>query len=554
MEGKMYQQLKLAVDRRATQIWVLNVGDIKPMEISLSYAMSLAWDINCTSPEKVPYFYQKYAEREFGSEHGQEIAALLLKHDSLVALRRHEHIEPDTFSILNYREAEIIVASWASLEDRAKRINNQLSDDAKPAFFQLVLHPIRASHIFTSLRVAQATNIMYGLQRRNSTNKIARQVLELFDADYKLSEEYHSMLGGKWNHIMRQPHFGYGDTWHAPSRDLIAGLSYVQIRQDSNPIVGQMGVAVEGSEGVRPGRTNEESDRTHPSRKDLVPGLTLPPTDRYVVSSPYFEIFTRGSIDIHWSAEASESFIELSASFGVLGHNREDQRVEIILDWSSVSPNFEETILIHIRSTAGDYEQVHLPVSGRTVPEDFHGFVESDGHVSLHASSFNQLNPATPTASKYYIEHPYLGRTLGGGIALKAQLSSNLRPPALQYDVYTFSEIKNITITLYFTTCLDTDPSQPITYCLAFDDTILEGVPLLKLSTSSPGSGELPNGWADAAQDCVWIRKHSFPSRGADRHTIRFWPGSTDLVIEKIVVDLGGIRKSYLGPPESMRV
>lgn len=524
------------------------------MELPLTYLMSLAWDINSTSPTSVPQFYQSYAEREFGSEFGKELASLLLGHDRLIALRRHEHIEPDTFSILNYREAEFIVERWSNLEDRAMRLSNQLPEIAKPSFFQLVLHPIRASHICTKLRVSQALNIMYGLQRRNSTNRMARQVLELFDEDYKLSEEYHSMLGGKWNHMMRQPHYGYGDTWHAPSRDLITGLSYVLMRQDSNPIVGQMGVAVEGSKGVRPGRTNEESDRTHPSRKDLIPGLTLPCINRYAVSRPYFEIFARGSIDIHWSAEASDSFISLSTPSGSLNHDGDDQRVEITVDWSSVPTNFDDMVLIHIRSTAGDYEQVHLPVSGRTLPEHFQGFVESDDHVSMHASNFTLLDPATARPGDCYIHHPFLGRTSGGGMALNPQLSFDLTPPALQYDIYTFSNTKNISVILYFTTCLDTDPSHPLSYSLAFDDLVLERVRLLEQPSSSPGSGELPNGWADAAQDCVWLRKHSFDSTGAGTHSIRFWTASTDLVIEKIVVDCGGVRKSYLGPPESMRI
>jgi hypothetical protein len=52
----------------------------------------------------------------------------------------------------------------------------------------------------------------------------------------------------------------------------------------------------------------------------------------------------------------------------------------------------------------------------------------------------------------------------------------------------------------------------------------------------------------------VWIRKHSFPSGRAGGHTVRFWSRSPELVVEKIVVDYGGIRKSYLGPPESMRI
>lgn len=554
MKGKLYQQLKLAVDRKATQIWVVNVGDIKPMELPLTYLMSLAWDITCASPSSGPQFYRAYAKREFGSEFEEEIADLLLGHDRLVATRRHEHIEPDTFSVLNYREAELIADRWAKLELRAKKLHEQVSEDAKPALFQLVLHPIRASRIYTDLRVTQALNAMYGLQRRNSTNKMARKVLALFDEDYELSEEYHALLGGKWNHMMRQPHYGYGNTWHAPSRDLITGLSYVQIRQDSNPIAGQMGIAVEGCQGVRPGLTNEESDRTHPSRKDLIPGLTLPPINRYAVSPPYFEIFTRGSTDIQWSAEVFESFTALSVSSGILARDGDDQRVEIALDWKTIPHTFDKTILIHIRSTAGDYEQVHLPVSGAMAPESFHGFVESDGNVSILASNFTQLNPPGAKAEDSFIHHLFLGRTSGGGMALKAQPSSDFDPPGLQYDIYAFSETRQIAITLYITTCLNTDPSHPITYSLAFDDSIVEQVSLLELPPSAPGSGELPKGWEEAAKDCVWMRKHSFASSGAGKHSIRFWPGSAELAMEKLVVDFGGVRKSYLGPPESMRV
>jgi hypothetical protein len=554
LKGKLHHQLKAAAERKASQIWVVNVGDIKPMEFPLTYLMSLAWNVNCTSPRTVPQFYQAFAEREFGSKLGKEIANLLLGHDRLVALRRHEHIEPDTFSILNYKEAESIVSRWSILENSATNLSQQLPEYARSAFFQLVLHPIKASHICTKLRVSQALNVLYGLQRRNSTNRMARQVLELFDKDFELSEEYHAMLGGKWNHIMRQPHYGYGDTWHAPSRDLITGLSYVQTRQDSNPIVGQMGVAVEGSQGIRPGRTNEESDRTHPSRKDLVPGLTLPPFDRYAVSNPYFEVFTRGSTDIHWSAYASESFVTLSTSSGVLNHEGDDQRIEISLSWDAVPTHFEDTVLIHIRSTAGDYEQVHLPISGRKVSENCLGFVESDGHVSIHAVNFTQLDPAMTQPDEFYIHHPFLGRTPGGGMALKAQPASSLSQPGLQYDIYAFSKAKNITINLYFTTCLDTDPSRPHKYSLAFDDIRLQHIRLLESSTTAPGSGELPDGWADAAQDCVWVRKHSFTNGGPGMHSVRLWLESVDLVVEKIVVDFGGVRKSYLGPPESMRV
>jgi hypothetical protein len=222
------------------------------MEIPLTYIMSLAWNIHCTSAAKVPQFYQAFAEREFGYELGHEIGDLLLGHDRLVALRRHEHIEPDTFSIINYSEDYYVERWWLNLEERGTKICNLVPECAKPAFFQLVLHPIRVFNLHsTPHRTSQEQFI------RVTTPKYHKQDgpkgTLLFDEDLRLSEDYHSMLGGKWNHIMRQPHYGYGDTWHAPSRDLITGLSFVHTRQDSNPIVGNLGIWVEGHEGVRPG-------------------------------------------------------------------------------------------------------------------------------------------------------------------------------------------------------------------------------------------------------------------------------------------------------------
>ncbi|KAJ5724972.1 uncharacterized protein N7483_006329 [Penicillium malachiteum] len=124
----------------------------------------------------------------------------------------------------------------------------------KPAFYQLILHPIKASQIYMTLRVSLAKNKLYAEQRRTSANHYANEVLRLFDADYDLSCEYHEMLDGKWNNIMSQPH--YGCRWECditPFRDIVPGLCIVQTRQKASAIMGFMGIAVECHKGVRPG-------------------------------------------------------------------------------------------------------------------------------------------------------------------------------------------------------------------------------------------------------------------------------------------------------------
>ncbi|KAK7424168.1 hypothetical protein QQZ08_008774 [Neonectria magnoliae] len=83
-----------------------------------------------------------------------------------------------------------------------------------------------------------AGDVAHIWHERNEANEAAASALALFDQDFDLSEEYHRQLDGKWNHMMMQPHYGYEETWHAPSRDMIGGLSHVQSRQDrTQPLV-----------------------------------------------------------------------------------------------------------------------------------------------------------------------------------------------------------------------------------------------------------------------------------------------------------------------------
>ncbi|KAJ0331486.1 hypothetical protein COL922a_011863 [Colletotrichum nupharicola] len=319
--------------------------------------MALAWDIKSIEAQNFVKFYTSMAESNFGSDLATEIADVWHRYDRLAALRRHEHIEPTTFSLLHDGEAESVVKRWDSLLDSAQATHDRAPEHQKAAIFETVLHPVKASQIFTKLQVTLGRNQLYARQRRNTANKLAREVLDLFDDDYTLSEEFHSLLGGKWNQIMGQTHYGFGDTWHAPSRDMISGLCYVQRRQNSNPIVGQMGVAVEGHAGVRPGRTNEESDRTHPSRRDLVPGVTLGPMSRYGSSKRWFDIFTRGNQVIHWIASSPVPWVQLSTTEGTLAPDGDDVRIWIAIEWEKVPDDFDQEVLIDIQSQEGDFEQ-----------------------------------------------------------------------------------------------------------------------------------------------------------------------------------------------------
>ncbi|KAJ5641508.1 hypothetical protein N7490_005508 [Penicillium lividum] len=542
--GKAYHQLREAYRRNARKIWVFNVGDIKPIEVPLTFAMEMAWNIDSVQESTIPQFLANISTQYFGAEVSPGIVSVWHEYDRLVRFRRHEHIDPETFSLLNYNEADNIVKRWKDLTSAAESVYAHISErnateEQKAALWQLVLHPVKASAIFTQLRVTQARNQLHARQRRNTANKLLREVLDLFDADFKLSQEFHSLLDGKWNHIMCQSHLGYGDTWHAPSRDAIFGLAYVQRGQNSNLIVGQMGVAVEGHEGVRAGRINEESERTHPSRRDLVPGLTLGGMSRYGPGR-WFDIFTRGTQTIQWSASAPYSWITLSSTKGTLYPDGYDVRIQISVDWDKVDTDFED-VLITVKSMEGDFEHLHLPIHDHRVPISFYGFVEADGYVSI---------PAVAGIKAPYEHHPELGRGSEGSVAIENSALSTRSLPFLEYPIYTFSQ-RTSTVTLYFNMTLDLDPHHKMSYDVGIDNQPATSHILVRESTGAKIPAE---GWLDAVMDCVWKRTHQLGSLETGAHTIRVRLFHPNLLLEKIVLDLGGVKESYLGPPSSFYV
>lgn len=541
--AKVWQQLDQAQRRGADQIWIFNVGDIKPLEVPLSFVMSLAWDTNAMTLGDLPAFLEPFATRTFGIELAVPAANLLLKYDKLIALRKHEHVEPETFSLINYSEADNILSRWEALLNDAEILSTRIPTNTRPSFFQLIIHPIKASHVYMSLQICRGKNALYAKQRRNTANGFFDKSVSLFKADFQLSQEYHMMLNGKWNHIMRQPHLGFRELWHAPSRDMISGLCLVQASQESNPIVGNVGVAVEGSEGVRPGLCNEESDRTHPSRRDLVAGVTLPIMEPYGPESRSFELYLRGPKALTWEVTSPVEWIPVHAR-GTLDPTTEgqDPLIQVPVDWSAVPEDFDNEILLVLQSDLGDYEHIHVPVKHRSLPPWFTGHVEADRVISIPATRFVNRE------ARGYWRHPYLGREASGAVSFRMQPDLSLERCELLYPFYTFTPTTEASLHLYFTLTLDAHAVSPTLYGLSFDD---KDVEMHRLVQEPKKAGELPPGWSESVMDCVWIRQHQADLGNPGAHTLRIWLQDENLALEKIVIDVGGVRNSYMGPSES---
>ena len=212
---RVWEQMTQALDYGADRLWVVNVGDLKPMEYPISFFLKLAWDGKKLDKDQLTAFPTQWATQQFGSAHGAEIGNLLSRYAKNISRRKPELIEANTFSLVNYGEADAIVGEYKAIVAKAEEIGKTLPKESQDAFFQLVVHQPKAMAIMTELYQAQAKNQLYIRQGRASASDYAARVRELYKADADLTETYHKLANGKWNHMMDQAHYGYTG-WQEP--------------------------------------------------------------------------------------------------------------------------------------------------------------------------------------------------------------------------------------------------------------------------------------------------------------------------------------------------
>ncbi|KAK4224458.1 hypothetical protein QBC38DRAFT_514907 [Podospora fimiseda] len=567
--SKTLKELLHSYYRGAKKIWIVNVGDIKPMELPLGFSMDLAWNAERITFENLPEYLAAYAEREFGlgEEDSTEIGSILLEHSHLVGMRRYELVTPSTYSHLNYREAETVLARWKSAAQRAKTIYSRLDQEVKPAFFQLVYHPVVAGALYHAVTIGVGTNYRFALERRNSANQVAQQVLTDFESAYDLVEEWDSMVSGKWADMMSQALYDAIEEpkmWAAPSRDIVANLSFVQLRQDTQFSLGSLGIRAEGSlSPTEQGRWAESVDASMPTTAfaPIVPLLTPYSPSRHV------DLFMRGNhrVPISWTLDPIPvPWISITPSSGTLSRETgSDTRLNISVDWSQVPSNYNSTVKVGIRSTPARYpyfDQFHIPILNLEVPFSDatpNTFPETDGIISIEAPHFASASNSTPSFTSF----PYLGsRSNSGSVSLRP--FSSARTPAakesfVKYSIYLFTPSPALEVTVYINSGLDTDPKLKMQFSLTLDSQPANFTRVLGDYIKNPYAGDIPPEWMDHVADNVWTKKVRIEGPiPAGRHDLVWRVNSPEVYLEKLVVDTKegkALKGSYLGPEEGFR-
>ncbi len=180
---RVWEQLHLIKEYGVDRIWIVNVGDIKPMEFPISFFLDYAWDPSRLTADKLPEYIRQWAAAQFGPSYASIIGDILTKYTRYNGRRKPELLSPDTYSLCHYREAATVTAQYGDLARQADSLYQQLPAEYRDAYYQLVLYPVLASANLYDLYFAVATNRIYAAQGRVSTNRLAEKAAGLFAKD-----------------------------------------------------------------------------------------------------------------------------------------------------------------------------------------------------------------------------------------------------------------------------------------------------------------------------------------------------------------------------------
>ncbi len=142
--ARVWEQMHLAYEYDVRNIWIVNVGDLKPMEFPISFFLDYAWNVNKWNEDNLNDYYTQWAAKQFGSTYAKEIGDILEKYAQYASRRKPELLDENTYALKDYNEFENVVEQWNDLEKKAEKINGLLPQEYKDAYFELVLHPVEA--------------------------------------------------------------------------------------------------------------------------------------------------------------------------------------------------------------------------------------------------------------------------------------------------------------------------------------------------------------------------------------------------------------------------
>ncbi len=562
-----WEQLHAAYAYGVRRLWMFNVGDMKNLEEPLQFSLDYAWNPNRWNASNLDEWIEGYATQNFGPRAGGAIGEILAEYGHLQSQRKPEllnrkiTIDPaknlptdptavvyddqaTPYSINNYQELDRVTAQWQDLAARAEAMGADLPASKQAAFYELVLYEVKATANLYAMRAAEFKNLLHASQGRATTNDLAAEAEARFADDQVMMAYYNTELaGGKWHGWNLQPHIDYGDVarygpdapWQQPQMDDVAipDVLFPDVERIALPPASEMGVAIDGADGWWP---NASCPAVLPA---FSPYQTAP--------AQYIDVFNRGATPFGYSIAAAEPWVRVASSSGTVD---KQVRATVGIDWDR-APRGTTTVPITI-SGAGRTVTVEAVVENPDLAlSQLAGFVEAGGYVSIDAANYSR---AVNAGGAHWRTIPRVGRT-GSGVEPFPQTARPRAPgpngARLEYEMTLFSTGR-VTVWAYLSPRNDVLAHGGLRYAISVDD---EAPQILNITTATGADeGTMNEQWERNTSNNVNLTSTTFTISTPGLHTLKFWMVDPTIVAQKFVVDTGGLRWSYLGPPQSLRL
>ncbi|RXG12017.1 glycosyl hydrolase family 67 [Leeuwenhoekiella aestuarii] len=500
--SRVYEQMSLAYAYNARKIWIVNVGDIKPMEYPTSFFLDYAWNPENFNLKDLANYPREWAAAQFGDTYASEIGELLQTYSTLASRRKPELLSPETFSHTYSNEAETILKEYKDLEQKTLKIKDKLNAAYQSAYYQLVLFPIEALANINRLYIATAKNRLYAKQGRNTTNQYADQVQELFENDKALTEAYHSLNDSKWNHFMDQTHIGY-TYWQEPRQNTIPETETIKI-----PQTGKLGIATSGTTDFYPNVNTLE---------------VLPFDQSHTVQQ--ITLFNTGVDELDFKLNKLPKWLSANLKKGSFS---EEQVIELKLNPKKLP---QEPISTSFSIKSADHE-TQINVRYQPYFEEAKGFLAYNGMIAIPANGY--------VKNTGWELLPDLGRQ---DVALrpKKRFSKEITTTntCLEYEFYTPQQLKG-TLSFYLSPTLDFKNQGGLSFKYQID----EGE-VLELNMHQDTSD---NWGASVSNNTTHVKKAIKIAPG--NHTLKIFGKDPGVVIQQIEIkSQNSHRDTYLVAP-----
>ena len=224
---RLWEQMNLTYQYGVDQMWILNVGDLKPMEYPIQFFLDMAWNPDQFNAHNLQQHSVEFCRSIFGDQYAEEAARLLRTYAKFNRRVTPELLNMRTYSVANYREWERVDGEYNQLALDAEALGRKLPQNLQDAWFQLIGYPIIAMANLYDMYYAQAMNQRLAKKNDPMANGWAKRVEDCFKKDAALADQYHKMNGGKWNHMMDEQYIGY-KSWKSPDKKIMPEVKRVE--------------------------------------------------------------------------------------------------------------------------------------------------------------------------------------------------------------------------------------------------------------------------------------------------------------------------------------